>query len=290
MVELSAGRTLTRFNPVLSCPSLFFVGSGLSSPHLASTTKPTMSRKFSIRATAVTWMTQCKCRPSCAHCVEQPGHVPCRNLLRAGIAQAAQRIGDALQLLPFGLVSGEVVANGALVGAVDGSLGFGVSAQEAGGATGDGGEGAGQAAGGAARLGGGLVGAHVDQTAGQDDRCGDGADHGPHVGIRSVQALTTSTTHGLPFFCRLRPCIDRLGCSTRYRRSHRAGVPGAVHRAPGPISSPRAGGRTSRSSTAHLASPPSPSSTHSARGCPERLGTPRDSTRRSLGRVNTPSG
>ena len=34
---------------------------GLSGAHLASTAKPTMSRKFSIRATAVTWMTQCKC-------------------------------------------------------------------------------------------------------------------------------------------------------------------------------------------------------------------------------------
>ena len=44
-------------------PSLFFVGSGLSSPHLASTstTKPTMTTTPSIRATATTWVTQCKC-------------------------------------------------------------------------------------------------------------------------------------------------------------------------------------------------------------------------------------
>src|SRR6478752_7486396 len=140
MVELSAGRTLTRFNPVLSCPSLFFVGSGLSSPHLASTTKPTMSRKFSIRATAVTWMTQCKCRPSCAHCVEQPGHVPCRNLLRAGIAQAAQRIGDALELTPFLLVRCEIRADRVLVGAVDSGLGLGMARQPASGATGHGGQ------------------------------------------------------------------------------------------------------------------------------------------------------
>lgn len=30
-------------------------------PHLPSTTKPTTTTTFSIRATAMTWMTQCKC-------------------------------------------------------------------------------------------------------------------------------------------------------------------------------------------------------------------------------------
>jgi len=33
----------------------------LSRSHLASATKPTMATTFSIRATAMTWMTQCKC-------------------------------------------------------------------------------------------------------------------------------------------------------------------------------------------------------------------------------------
>ena len=67
-----------------------------------------------------------------------------RHLLRAGLAQIAQRGGNALQLRPFGRVGGEIVANVALIGGVDYGLGRGMIRQPAPGLGGHGAERIGQ--------------------------------------------------------------------------------------------------------------------------------------------------
>ena len=65
----------------------------------------------------------------------------------------------------------------------------------------------------------------------------------------------------------LRDYSDRFSDFHLARRP--IGSSGRMHR----MASPRAGDRTSRSATAHLASPPSPSLTRSARGCPDATST-----------------